>query len=86
VNPDGTNLAILTDSDANDAHAVWSYDGRIMYNSGMYGFRDESALYDETFQPYGQIVIMNADGSDKMMLTDSMWEDSMPLQVPREFF
>ncbi|KPM43159.1 hypothetical protein AK830_g3399 [Neonectria ditissima] len=81
VKPDGTELKVLTESQANDAHAVWSPDGRIMYSSGMYGFRDESALYDGTFQPYGQIVIMNADGSNKTMLTDSMWEDSMPMYV-----
>lgn len=86
IKPDGTELTILTESEANDAHAVWSDDGRIMYNSGMYGFRDESALYDNTFQPYGQIVIMNADGSDKTMLTDSMWEDSMPLYVRSSYF
>lgn len=86
INPDGTGLAVLTDSDANDAHAVWSYDGRILYNSGMFGFRDESPLYDDTFQPYGQIVVMNADGSNKTMLTDSMWEDSMPLYIPSAYF
>jgi len=49
----------------------------------MYGFRDESAIYDNTFQPYGQIMVMNVDGSNKTMLTDSMWEDSMPLFVWR---
>ena len=26
-----------------------------MWNSGIYGFRDEAALYDNTFQQYGQI-------------------------------
>jgi Tol biopolymer transport system component len=82
--PNGTGLTQLTTSGANDAHAVWSADGRIMYNSGMYGFRDESAIYDEAFQPYGQIIVMNADGSNKTMLTDSMWEDSMPLYVLNE--
>ncbi|KAI1395585.1 hypothetical protein F4819DRAFT_181274 [Hypoxylon fuscum] len=86
VKPDGTDLKIVTDSHANDAHAVWAPDGRIMYNSGMHGFRDESSLYDNTFQPYGQIIIMNADGSNKTALTDSMWEDSMPQYVPRSFF
>lgn len=85
IKPDGTDLQIHTDSGANDAHAVWSADNRIMYNSGMYGFRDEDAQYDNTFQPYGQIVIMNADGSNKTLLTDSMWEDSMPLYVPNEY-
>lgn len=86
VKPDGTDLKILTESPANDAHAVWSPDGRIMYNSGMHGFRDEATLYDQTFQPYGQIIIMNADGSNKTALTDSMWEDSMPQYVRRSSF
>lgn len=86
VKPDGSDVKILTESHANDAHAVWAPDGRIMYNTGMHGFRDESPLYDDTFQPYGQLVIMNADGSNKTALTDSMWEDSMPQYVPRSFF
>ncbi|KAI1270141.1 tat pathway signal sequence domain-containing protein [Xylariaceae sp. FL1019] len=84
IKPDGSELTQVTTSHANDAHAVWSYDGRIMWNSGMYGFRDESVAYDSTFQPYGQIMIMDADGSNKEMLTDSMWEDSMPLLIPNE--
>lgn len=79
--PNGTGLAQLTTSGANDAHAVWTADGRIQYSSGMYGFRDECTIYDNTFQPYGQIMIMNSDGSNKTMLTDSMWEDSMPLYI-----
>ena len=82
IRPDGTDLRQLTTSPANDAHAVWTYDGRIMWSSGMYGFRDEAALYDDTFQPYGQIFIMNADGSGKRMMTDSLWEDAMPLLIP----
>ena len=82
IRPDGTNLKQLTTAGANDGHAVWTADGRILWNSGMYGFRDEAALYDNTFQPYGQILIMNADGSNKRMLTDSRWEDSMPLYIP----
>lgn len=85
IRPDGTDLQRLTDSEANDAHAVWSYDGRIMWNTGMYGFRDESVLFDNTFQPYGQIMVMNADGSDKHLVTDSLWEDSMPMYVPNEY-
>ncbi|KAF9894170.1 hypothetical protein FE257_009143 [Aspergillus nanangensis] len=85
IRPDGSDLTRVTDSLANDAHAVWSHDGRILWSSGMYGFRDECILYDNTFQPYGQIMIMDADGSNKRMLTDSMWEDSMPMFVPREY-
>ncbi|KAL3418523.1 WD40 domain protein beta propeller [Phlyctema vagabunda] len=79
--PNGTGLTQLTTSGANDAHAVWTADNRIQYSTGMYGFRDESPIYDGAFQPYGQIMMMNADGSNKTLLTDSMWEDSMPLYV-----
>ncbi|PSR82363.1 hypothetical protein BD289DRAFT_483885 [Coniella lustricola] len=85
IRPDGTELTRVTTSEANDAHAVWNYDGRIMWNSGMYGFRDECTQYDNTFQPYGQIMIMNYDGSNKTLLTNSMWEDSMPLYILNEY-
>ncbi|MFH8469032.1 hypothetical protein [Streptomyces sp. NPDC017991] len=84
IRPDGSGLKVLTSSGANDAHAVWNHDGRILYSSGMYGFREEAALYDDTFQPYGQIFSMKADGSDKKMLTDSQWEDSMPLFLTQD--
>ena len=82
IRPDGTDLKRLTTSGANDGHAVWTADGRILWNSGEYGFRDEASLYDNTFQQYGQNWVMNADGTGKRMLTDSRWEDSMPLYVP----
>jgi hypothetical protein len=48
----------------------------------MHGWRDEAALYDNTFQPYAPIFIMNADGSGKRPLTDSPWEDAMPQFIP----
>jgi Tol biopolymer transport system component len=83
IRPDGTDLRRLTTSEANDGHAVWTADGKhILWNSGAYGFRDEAALYDNTFQPYGQNWVMNADGSGKGVITDSPWEDSMPLYIP----
>ena len=44
--------------------------------------QDETALYGNTFQPYGHVWIMDADGSGKCQITDSPWEDSMPLCVP----
>lgn len=65
--------------------AVWSEDGRIMWSTGMYGFKDESALFDDTFQPYGQIMVMDFDGSNKKLLTDTIWEDSMPLYMPNKY-
>jgi Tol biopolymer transport system component len=84
IRPDGSDLRRVTDHGAIDGHAVWSADGRILYSSGMYGFRDEAPLYDNTFQQYGQIFVMNADGSGKRILTDSRWEDAMPQYVPIE--
>ena len=83
VKPDGTDVRRLTDFPANDAHAVWTQDGKhILWNSGEYGFKDEAALYDNSFQPYGAIWIMNEDGTGKHQLTDSHWEDAMPCYVP----
>ncbi|KAK3368729.1 hypothetical protein B0H63DRAFT_404419 [Podospora didyma] len=84
IKPDGTGLKVLTSSWANDAHAVWTPDGQtILWSSGVYGFQAEAAVYDNTFQPYGQIMAMNAaDGSGKRLLTNSLWEDSMPQYVP----
>jgi Tol biopolymer transport system component len=85
IRPDGSDFRILTETGANDGHSVWTHDGHILWSSGMYGFRDEAAIYDFTFQPYGQIFVMDADGGNKRLLTDSLWEDSMPLYIPNEF-
>lgn len=84
IRPDGSDLRQLTSTPANDAHAVWTDDSQyLMWNSGIYGFKDEAALYDNTFQPYGAIFIMRADGTDKRQLTDSPWEDGMPRFVSK---
>lgn len=83
IRPDGTDLFRCTDHGSSDGHAVWSADGRILWSGSQHGFRDEAALYEQTFQQYGQIYVMNADGSNKRLLTDSKWEDSMPLFVPK---
>jgi Tol biopolymer transport system component len=83
IRPDGSDLRRVTDSPAVDAHAVWSTDGKhILWNSGMHGWRDEAARYDNTFQPYAPIFMMNADGTGKRPLTDSPWEDAMPQFIP----
>jgi Tol biopolymer transport system component len=84
IKPDGTDLRQLTTSPANDAHAFWTADSKhLMWSSGIYGFKDEVTLYDNTFQPYGAIFIMDADGANKKQLTDSPWEDSMPVFAPK---
>ncbi|MHB8286650.1 MAG: TolB family protein, partial [Caulobacteraceae bacterium] len=85
IRPDGSDLKTLTHTGANDGHSVWTHDGKILFSSGIYGFRDEAANYDFTFQPYGQIFIMDADGGNKRIITDSLWEDSVPLYIPAEF-
>jgi len=82
IHPDGTGLTRLTTPGTNQGHAVWTYDGRIAYSSGVYGFRDELALYDNSFQPDGQNWVMNADGSDQHPITDTLWEEAMPLYIP----
>ncbi len=82
IRPDGTGLFRCTDHESGDGHAVWSADGRILWSGSQHGFRDEAALYEQTFQQYGQIYVMDADGSNKRLLTDSKWEDSMPLYLP----
>jgi Tol biopolymer transport system component len=82
IKPDGSGLFRCTTHASSDGHAVWSADGRILWSGSEHGFRDEAALYEQTFQQYGQIYVMNADGSNKRLLTDSKWEDSMPLFVP----
>ena len=84
IRPDGSDLRQLTTTPANDAHAVWTADSKyLLWNSGIHGLKDEAALYDTTFQPYGGIFMMKADGSEKRQLTDSPWEDGMPRFVPR---
>ncbi|CAK1356371.1 unnamed protein product [Cercospora beticola] len=82
IKPDGTDLQVLTDSAANDAHGVWTYDGRIVYSSGASGWKAEAATYDQAEQPYGQLWIMDADGSNKYQIADSLWEDAMPIYLP----
>ncbi|OJJ36276.1 hypothetical protein ASPWEDRAFT_58229 [Aspergillus wentii DTO 134E9] len=85
IHPDGSNATQVTTALGNDGHAVWSNDNRILFSTSRYGFRGESANYDNTFQPYGVSMVMNADGSDQRPMTDSLWEDAMPQFVFNEF-
>jgi len=83
IKPDGTGLKRLSNSRGNDAHMGWSPDGEhIVFASTRMGFKDE-APYTDAPQPYGEIFVMRADGSDVRQLTDNQWEEGTPAWRPR---
>jgi Tol biopolymer transport system component len=84
MKPDGTGVQQLTKTPGTDGHGNWTADGKqILFVSTRTGFKDESPMYDSSPQPYAQIFSMNPDGSNVRQLTDSRWEDSMPVYVPQ---
>lgn len=87
IRPDGTDDKVITSSSgAHDAHGIWTEDGRILFTSSRYGFRQEATLFDDNFQPDGQNMVMNFDGTNVTLLTDTLWEESMPLYVPARYY
>lgn len=82
IKPDGTGLRRLTHSRGNDAHMAWSPDGEhIAFASTRMGFKDE-VPYTDSPQPYGEIFVMRADGSEVRQLTDNQWEEGTPAWQP----
>lgn len=82
IKPDGTAVKRLTRSRGNDAHMAWSPDGEhIVFASTRMGFKDE-ITYTDAPQPYGEIFVMRADGSDVEQLTDNQWEEGTPAWQP----
>lgn len=82
LRPDGSNVQRLTASPGNDSHPAWSADGaHILFSSSRFGFKDEAPMSDIP-QPYGELFIMNADGSDQRALTDNRWEEGTPAWQP----
>ena len=82
IRPDGTDLARLTTSRGNDSHPAWSSDGaHILFSSSRFGFKDEAPLADIP-QPYGELFVMKADGSEQRPLTDNRWEEGTPAWAP----
>jgi len=82
VHPDGTGVTQLTHTHGNEAHLAWSPDGeRLLFTSSRMGFKDE-ALYTGAPQPYGEIFVMNRDGTHVEQLTDDQWEEGGPAWQP----
>ena len=82
MRPDGNGVTRLTTSPGNDSHPAWSADGdHILFSSSRYGFKDEAPMADIP-QPYGELFIMNADGSEQRALTDNRWEEGTPAWQP----
>jgi Tol biopolymer transport system component len=82
IHPDGTGLKQLSETRGNDAHLAWSPDGsHILFTSSRMGFKDEATLTGNP-QPYGDIFVMNADGTQVKQLTDNQWEDGGPAWLP----
>ncbi len=85
IRPDGTDVKRLTDAEGNDAHSLWSPDGNyILWSSSRFGFKDESPLVINQPQPYAELFIMNADGSNQRPLTDNQYEEGTPAWLPED--
>jgi Tol biopolymer transport system component len=82
IRPDGSDLRRLTTTEGNDSHPAWSPDGEyLLFSSSRFGFKDEAPLADIP-QPYGELFIMRADGSEQRALTDNQWEEGTPAWQP----
>ena len=82
IRPDGAGVMRLTNAAGNDSHPAWSPDGEhILFSSSRFGFKDEAPLADIP-QPYGELFIMKADGSEQRPLTDNRWEEGTPAWQP----
>jgi len=56
------------------------FGGRFSRARAYGGYPAEAATYDETFQSYRQIMMMDVEGRN------NLWEGSMPLFLPNEVF
>jgi TolB protein len=88
IKPDGTQVQRLTRLPGKNAHPSFSPDGEwIAFATGSRGFKDEAiglviGALPPQFQPYGEIAVMRADGSDLHVLTDDSIEQGTPVWIP----
>ena len=86
IKQDGCGLNRLSDIPGNEAHSVWSPDGKwIAFSSARGGFKGEVVLHPANPQPNGDIYVMRADGSDVRMLTDSQYEEATLAWAPMQW-
>jgi Tol biopolymer transport system component len=82
ISPDGTSLTQLTKGPYDDTHPACAPDGEhVLFSTSRFGFKDEAPMFDIP-QPYGELIIMKADGSQQRALTDNRWEEGTPAWVP----
>jgi len=82
IRPDGSDLRQLTHSRGTDAYPVWSPDGQwLAFMSERRGSKDES-IFNTAPQPYGEVFVMRADGSDVRQLTDNRYEERIVAWLP----
>ena len=89
ANRDGSNLKQLTNAPGYDAEASYSPDGKYIVFCSLRDAYPKSQLSPKELKQlevdpayFGEIYIMNADGSDQMRLTDSPGYDGGPFFTP----
>lgn len=89
ANRDGSNLKQLTDAPGYDAEASYSPDGKYIVFCSLRNAYPKSRLSPKELKQFevdpayfGEIYIMNADGSDQIQLTDSPGYDGGPFFTP----
>ena len=89
ANRDGSNLKQLTDAPGYDAEASYSPDGKRIVFCSLRNAYPKSRLSPKELKQlevdpayFGEIYIMNADGSDQIQLTDSPGYDGGPFFTP----
>lgn len=85
IRPNGTDLHVLLDTGIGGLamHAVFSPDGkRIAFTSDYAGVSAEPIAWPHAYQPYGEIFVIDVDGSGLTRMTHNAYEDGTPTWGP----